>query len=95
MESHLRARQQKHRPSALRPLPLAGKADNIMGQRVYKCQRKSCCYHMPEYSEHGCNYAGITGHTRLAQLPEDKQDPAVCPLYKRGRRKKSLPMPAR
>lgn len=66
-----------------------------MGRPIYKCQRMSCCYHMPKFSEYGCNYAGITGHTRLAQLPEDKQDPAVCPLYKRGKRKRALQMPTR
>lgn len=55
-----------------------------------RCKRINCIYHMPEGSDYGCNYAACTGHTRLAQLPEDMQDPAVCPLYKRGGRKRAI-----
>lgn len=61
-----------------------------MGRNEYRCKRKSCVYSMPRNSEFGCNYAGITGHTRLAQLPPDMHDPAVCPLYERGKRRKAL-----
>lgn len=28
-----------------------------------------------------CNYFFLTGRSRIAQLPPDQRDPAVCPLY--------------
>ncbi len=55
-----------------------------------RCKRTGCIYHMPAESYYGCNYAACTGHTRLAQLPPNKQGPSVCPLYKRGRRKHAI-----
>lgn len=51
-----------------------------MGRYEHRYKRKSCVYSMPNGSDFGCNYAGVTGHTRLAQLPPDMYDPAVCPL---------------
>lgn len=59
-------------------------------RRGIRCKRKNCIYHMPDESYYGCNYAACTGHARLAQLPDDMQDPAVCPLYKRGDRKRAI-----
>lgn len=58
-----------------------------MSQRVkqHRCKRKSCIYHMPGWSEYGCNYAAIVGRTRSSQLPEDMRDPEQCPLYRSGK----------
>lgn len=58
--------------------------------KIARCKRMTCMYHMPAGAEFGCNYAGITGHTRAAQLPEDMRSPEKCPLYSRGKRQGAL-----
>lgn len=58
-------------------------------KKLRPCKRFGCIYHMPENSVHGCNYFAITGRTRTAQLPEGLRDPALCPLYKRGPRRRA------
>lgn len=57
----------------------------------FRCKHKDCMYtgisnrqYNPE--NHGCNYMGVTGKSRIAQLPDDQRDPALCPFYKRGKK---------
>lgn len=91
MESRLHTRRAEYRSGALRLVPAKRKVG--AGVKTGRCKKKSCIYHTGEHKEYGCNYAGVTGHTRIAQLPEELQDPAVCPLYKRGKRRRAIPMP--
>lgn len=45
------------------------------------CWRIDCKYRAQPFSENGCDYITITGHSRIKDLPPDKQDPADCPYY--------------
>lgn len=69
--------------------------ERIYGSHVQypkkRCNKLDCQYHTEVSKDgsfiHGCNYMMITGHSRIAQLPEDQRDPAVCPLYEKGKRR--------
>lgn len=48
------------------------------------CKHKNCKYRATSnnaYGVYNCDYALITGHTRAAQHPPDKRQPADCMLY--------------
>lgn len=53
-----------------------------------RCRKKSCVYRAPKGAPYNCNYAEVTGHTRLSMIGESPIDPGACPLYKRGKRKR-------
>ena len=58
----------------------------------FRCRHPDCIYRNPQVTnvdtrsfQNACNYAGITGKTRLGQLPPDMWDPKRCPLYDTGK----------
>lgn len=68
--------------------------------KLRSCKHKDCKYRtLDKNRAYGCDYATLTGHTRLAQHPPDKQQPRDCMLYepangkKRGRPRKNLILP--
>ncbi|MBQ1235960.1 MAG: helix-turn-helix domain-containing protein [Oscillospiraceae bacterium] len=62
----------------------------------FRCRHPDCIYRNPVLSnenthsfQNACNYASITGKTRLGQLPPNMRDPAKCPFYESGKRIKA------
>lgn len=52
--------------------------------KLRSCKHKNCKYRATSNSAYGvysCDYALVTGHTRAAQHPPDKRQPADCMLY--------------
>lgn len=52
--------------------------------KLRSCKHKNCKYRATSnnaYGVYNCDYALITGHTRAAQHPPDKRQPADCMLY--------------
>lgn len=50
------------------------------------CIHPDCIYSAAPDDFNGCNYALITGKTRLAQLPKKFRSPHLCTLYVPGER---------
>lgn len=54
------------------------------GFKLRSCKHKNCKYRATSnnaYGVYSCDYALVTGHTRAAQHPPDKRQPADCMLY--------------
>ena len=52
--------------------------------KLRSCKHKNCKYRATSQNAYGvynCDYALATGHTRAAQHPPDKRQPADCMLY--------------
>lgn len=52
--------------------------------KLHSCKHKNCKYRATSnnaYGVYSCDYALVTGHTRAAQHPPDKRQPADCMLY--------------
>lgn len=52
--------------------------------KLRSCKHKKCKYRATATMAKGvynCEYALVTGHTRAAQHPPDKRQPADCMLY--------------
>lgn len=71
---------------------LPGEKNSAPGGYEFRCHRTDCIYRTPsadtDHRIHSCNYFSCTGKTRIAGLPKDQIDPALCPHYKKGRRVK-------
>ena len=51
--------------------------------KLHRCKHKNCKYYASGHLKgvYNCDYALVTGHTRAAQHPPDKRQPADCMLY--------------
>lgn len=50
------------------------------------CVHPDCIYHAGPDDYNNCNYAMLTGKTRLGQLPKERHSPHLCTLYVPGER---------
>lgn len=55
-------------------------------RKIKRCKHRDCRYRCSGATGNNCDYIFITGKSRSAQLPPDKRDPSVCPLYDPGDR---------